>query len=164
MNGLADIRRQNDEAARYALTRSRNPAPSLDASLDWLADRAASGSPYAAVLVDELNRLHAADVLQAHAQGVVDGLREAESQLAAARLREEALEEALYDLASQHCTMDDGTWDSMALSANADAMHLLADMGRIVIDDSFARRVIAHAAAPSFAPTPVTGGGAEVTK
>ena len=42
--------------------------------------------------------LHSADVLQAHAQGVQDGLREAESQLAAARQRVEALGHQVADL------------------------------------------------------------------
>jgi len=37
------------------------------------------------------------------------------------------------DVVRQHCTMDDGALNSCAISTNADAMHWLADKGRIRI-------------------------------
>ena len=48
--------------------------------------------------LEQAAALHSADVLQAHAQGVQDGLREAESHLAAARQRVEALGHQVADL------------------------------------------------------------------
>ena len=52
----------------------------------------------------------------------------------------------LEDMVNQHCTVENKgqTYlDSMALSANADAMRLLAKHNRIVITSEYGRRVIA---------------------
>jgi hypothetical protein len=50
--------------------------------------------------------------------------------------------EDLVGMVTQHCTMPDGTLDSCALSANADAMRTLADAGKLIITDEYGRRVI----------------------
>ena len=58
---------------------------------------------------------------------------------------EKELEDALMDVIQQACWRDDVTppsLDSMALSANADAMRLLARRGRLVIEKEYGRRVI----------------------
>lgn len=56
--------------------------------------------------------------------------------------------EALEDMVNQHCTVNTDVGpsylDSMALSANADAMRLLAKHNRIVIKNEYGRRVIAN--------------------
>jgi hypothetical protein len=51
--------------------------------------------------------------------------------------------DALDDVLAQACLTDDGTLDSMALSAYADGLHLLAEHGRVVIIQQNGRRVIA---------------------
>ncbi|MGB0970372.1 MAG: hypothetical protein ACPGVG_05345 [Mycobacterium sp.] len=57
------------------------------------------------------------------------------------RLRE--LEETLVGMVDQHCWVStSGVIDSMAISANADALHLLSKLGRFEITKSFGRRVI----------------------
>jgi hypothetical protein len=50
--------------------------------------------------------------------------------------------EELEDMVAQNCTMSDRTLDSCALSSHADAMHFLADMGKLVITAEAGRRVI----------------------
>jgi len=59
-----------------------------------------------------------------------------------AKERDELLD-ALCDLVDQHCTYDnaDGL-DSMALSADADALRLLAKHGRVTITSEHGRRVL----------------------
>lgn len=55
--------------------------------------------------------------------------------------------DALGDMVHQHCTVQNNkgsVLDSMALSANADAMRLLAKYNRIAIDSQCGRRIIAH--------------------
>jgi len=59
--------------------------------------------------------------------------------------------EALIDMVQQHCLIQDhkhgedvDVLDSMALSANADAMRLLARLGKLVIKNEYGRRVIGH--------------------
>jgi len=59
------------------------------------------------------------------------------------------LTDALEDMVRQHCCGSDnlgtgGRFDSMALSANAYAMRLLAAKGRFVIESEYGRRVIGH--------------------
>jgi len=62
---------------------------------------------------------------------------------------ERILFDALEDMVNQHCTpmvrkkTANYDLDSFALSANAFAMRLLAEFGRIKIHDDFGRRVIA---------------------
>jgi hypothetical protein len=51
--------------------------------------------------------------------------------------------DALDDVLAQACLMPDGTLDSMALSAYADGLELLAEHGRVVIIQQNGRRVIA---------------------
>lgn len=62
---------------------------------------------------------------------------------AAVTQREIDLEEALVDMVNQHCHCDGGDIDSMALSANAYAMRLLAERGRMEITNEYGRRVLA---------------------
>lgn len=55
--------------------------------------------------------------------------------------------EALEGMVQQHCSGSEalgtaGSLDSFALSANADAMRLLAKLGRLVITEQYGRRVI----------------------
>lgn len=58
---------------------------------------------------------------------------------------EEWLLSALMDMVLQHCgTNDKDKLDSWALSANAEAMRLLAEAGLIEIESEFSRRVFAH--------------------
>jgi hypothetical protein len=54
--------------------------------------------------------------------------------------------DALEDVVHQSCANrnDVNTLDSCSLRCYADAMHVLADHGRIVIDREYGRRVIAH--------------------
>ena len=57
--------------------------------------------------------------------------------------------DALAYMVRQHCEGhvnigSDGKCDSMALSANVDAMRLLAAEGRFVIESEYGRRVIGH--------------------
>lgn len=56
---------------------------------------------------------------------------------------EKQLLDALEDVINQACTDSDGELDSMALTAYADAMRLLADYGRIEVTADRGRRVIA---------------------
>ena len=66
--------------------------------------------------------------------------REDEKAKAVAHSRE--LAEALEDMVRQHCPTDViGRYDSCALSANADAMRLLAKAGRCEIKAEHGRRV-----------------------
>jgi len=78
----------------------------------------------------------------------------AEERAVAAEARCAALEEALLDMVYQHCSCgsDDPKLDSMALSANADAMRLLAEYGKLTITTEVGRRILALAAAPPPAP------------
>ena len=55
---------------------------------------------------------------------------------------EERLIEALLDSIVQACTNTDGDLDSLALTAYADAMSLLAELGKIEILSEIGRRVI----------------------
>ena len=62
--------------------------------------------------------------------------------------KEKELLEALEDMVNQHCTVNTDVGrpsylDSMALSANRDAMLILAKYNRIVIKSEYGRRVIA---------------------
>jgi hypothetical protein len=62
---------------------------------------------------------------------------------------EEELLEALEDMVNQHCTTTNTKGeiphlDSMALSANADAMRILAKHNKIVIESQYGRRIIAR--------------------
>lgn len=55
--------------------------------------------------------------------------------------------DVIEDLICQHCTVynDTGNYlDSMALTVNRDAMLLLAEYDRIVIETCVGRRIIAH--------------------
>lgn len=54
------------------------------------------------------------------------------------------LMDAVADCVSQGCTMEDGTLDSLAISSYRDAILLLAQHGRVVIDHQYGRRVLAH--------------------
>ena len=58
----------------------------------------------------------------------------------------EELLEALEDMVNQHCsvTEKESYLDSMALSANANAMRILAKHKRITIKNEYGRRVIAN--------------------
>jgi len=56
----------------------------------------------------------------------------------------EELVDELCDVVNQATRMEDGTLDSMALSANASGMRLLARLGKLTIDNEHGRRVIAH--------------------
>lgn len=74
----------------------------------------------------------------------------AETMATAARLereRDEALD-VLADMVGQHCDYDDYV-DSIAISANARAMRLLARHHRLTIDAECGRRVIARWAGDS---------------
>lgn len=72
-------------------------------------------------------------------------LREAlDAENAALKAERDDLLETLADVTNQACRMDDGILDSMALSANAGAMRVLAEHGVIVIDEEYGRRVIGH--------------------
>ena len=60
---------------------------------------------------------------------------------------EKELLDDLQDLVNQHCYVEDAGkvyLDSMALSANADAMRLLARHNRLIIDREGGRKIIAH--------------------
>lgn len=60
------------------------------------------------------------------------------------RARDEILD-ALESMVHQHCgDTEDGAIDSLALSANAEAMHVLAKYGRLDIEVECGRRVIAR--------------------
>jgi hypothetical protein len=54
------------------------------------------------------------------------------------------LVDELCDVVHQATRMEDGTLDSMALSANASGMRLLARLGKLTIDKEYGRRIIAH--------------------
>jgi hypothetical protein len=57
----------------------------------------------------------------------------------------EELLDALEDVVNQACwSNDDGLLDSMALSAYAHGLRTLAEYGRVTIEHSVGRRVIAH--------------------
>jgi len=57
--------------------------------------------------------------------------------------------EALEDMVWQHCQTEDGEIDSMALSANVDAIELLIRLGRLERkEDSHGRQVFATARPP----------------
>ena len=58
--------------------------------------------------------------------------------------RERDLLVILADVVNQGCHVDAGVVDSMALSAYADAMRVLADYGVLIIDHEAGRRVIGH--------------------
>lgn len=53
-----------------------------------------------------------------------------------------AVEDALIDMVAQACTVENGKLDSMALSAYADTMRLLATLGRLKIESEYGHRVI----------------------
>lgn len=55
----------------------------------------------------------------------------------------EALREALADVVGQACS-DGDVLDSMALSAYADALRLLAERGLVAVESEYGRRVIAR--------------------
>jgi len=59
------------------------------------------------------------------------------------RLRETDLLDALADMVNQHCQYKDYL-DSGGLSANDEAMRLLAAHGRLKIEKEYGRRVIGH--------------------
>ena len=63
--------------------------------------------------------------------------------IAAALATTEKLTDALALLVDQHCHCADGTLDSFAESATAEAMRTLAETGRIKITAECGRRVIA---------------------
>lgn len=50
--------------------------------------------------------------------------------------------DALQEMVAQHCAQPDGTLDSMALSANTDAMRILEQYGKLIITSALGRRVI----------------------
>jgi len=76
---------------------------------------------------------------------LVEKIRVLEDALAAQHKRLMDALDALEAMVIQHCyTTDDDKLDSMALSANAEAMLVLADEGRLVIESDYGRRVIAH--------------------
>ena len=52
--------------------------------------------------------------------------------------------EALIDMVAQHCAAADGSLDSRASSTNAFAMRVLAQEGKVIIEDDYGRRVIAR--------------------
>lgn len=52
--------------------------------------------------------------------------------------------EARMDLVAQNCTIQDGSLDSMAITANAIAMRFLAKHDKIIIEKEYGRRVIGH--------------------
>jgi len=68
----------------------------------------------------------------------------------------EELVDELCDVVNQATRMNDGTLDSMAISANASGMRLLARLGKLTIDREYGRRVIAHW--PEQANEKLTGG------
>jgi len=59
--------------------------------------------------------------------------------------------DGLCDVINQSCGMDDGTLDSMALSAYADGMHILNKYGRLKITKEAFRRVIGEWVVPEIA-------------
>jgi len=65
-------------------------------------------------------------------------------QLAAFEREREQLRDALLDVLNQACGSDDGRLNSMALSAYADALRLLAEYGLVTIEDERGRCVIAR--------------------
>ncbi len=56
----------------------------------------------------------------------------------------EELIDVLRDVINQACLMEDGTLDSIGFTANANAMRMLARLGKLEIDSEYGRRVIAH--------------------
>jgi hypothetical protein len=54
------------------------------------------------------------------------------------------LSEDLTDMVAQNCAAADRSLDSFAISSNADAMRLLAELGKIEITHDRGRRVIAR--------------------
>lgn len=65
-------------------------------------------------------------------------------QFAAFVREREQLRDALLDVVWQACGSGEGRLDSMALSAYANALRLLAEHGLVTIDDEYGRRVLAH--------------------
>ena len=57
--------------------------------------------------------------------------------------------EVIEDMVAQNCTMRDSTLDSCAITAHADAMRFLADLGKLTITAEEGRRVIGHWPKPS---------------
>jgi uncharacterized coiled-coil protein SlyX len=70
-------------------------------------------------------------------------IHELEQALDAAQDEIADLQETLCDVTNQACRMDDGEWDSCAISAYAAGMRMLAKRGVIEIKSEFGRRVIA---------------------
>jgi hypothetical protein len=58
--------------------------------------------------------------------------------------REQALVDTIENMVLQSCLRTDGLIDSMAITAYAEAMDILADYGKIEITSSCGRRVIAR--------------------
>ena len=56
----------------------------------------------------------------------------------------DSLTEDLVDMVVSNCMAADKTLDSFAVSSNADAMRLLADLGKIDITHDHGRRVLAR--------------------
>ena len=70
------------------------------------------------------------------------GFGVADELIRIAELNKELLE-ALIDMVNQHCYLrGEDKLDSMALTANAGAMRLLAELGVVEIEDEYGRRVI----------------------
>jgi len=57
--------------------------------------------------------------------------------------------DTLYDVITQACLLPAGSYDSMALSAYADGIRVLAKAGRLVIVKDDGRRVIAERVTPT---------------
>jgi chromosome segregation ATPase len=70
-------------------------------------------------------------------------LRVCKENLEILREQNAQLIEALKDMVAQHCNWD-GKLDSGALSANSDAIGLLADLGIVEIEKDFGRMTVAH--------------------
>ena len=65
------------------------------------------------------------------------------AELEAVRQMNEELADELEDSVNQACRQKDGTWDSMAMSANASGILLLEKVGRCKVTHRSGRRVIA---------------------
>lgn len=76
---------------------------------------------------------------------LIERVLQLEREIKALRSRNAKLQESLFDMVQQHCSMDDGALNSSALSANADAMHLLAEQGLIELTGGFGRVVTGKA-------------------
>ncbi len=84
--------------------------------------------------------------LECSENALVEKIRALEDVLAAQHKRLTYALDALEAMVAQHCCeTEDGKVDSMALSANAEAMLVLGDEGRLIIEPPVVgRRVIAH--------------------